>query len=45
MYAGVDGDGKEMGRLNAEFNLPSGGPLVVLFSNDFETSISKVREA
>ena len=44
-YTGVEGDGKEMGGLNVESNPPSGGLLVVLYSNDFESNLSKVREA
>ncbi len=44
-YAGMVGETKEMGGLSVEPTRTSGGPLVILFSEDLETSLAKVREA
>ena len=44
-YAGIQGDGKEVGGLTTNADVRSGGPLVILFSNDLEASLALVREA
>lgn len=44
-YAGIQGEGKEMGGLSTEAEVRSGGPLVVLFSEDIDSTLTKVREA
>ena len=45
-YAGIVGDGKEMGGLCVDATANSGGgPLVILFSSDLEASLEKVRNA
>ena len=44
-YAGIEGDGREMGGLRIESELHSGGPLVVLYSDDLESSLANVLEA
>jgi uncharacterized protein len=45
-YAGIGKqDGGEAGGLRLQPELATGGPLVILYSNDLETSITRVREA
>ena len=43
-YAGIRGDGREVGGLRKETTVRAGGPLVVLYSRDLEASLAKVRE-
>jgi len=44
-YAGIKGEGKEVGGLRVEPVVSAGGPLVVLYSTDLESSLRSVREA
>ena len=44
-YAGISGDGKEMGGLTTDAEVRGGGPLVVLYSSDLDASLARVREA
>ena len=44
-YAGIQGDGRELGGLRQTTSLRQGGPLVVLFSNDLDASLAAVRAA
>ncbi|MCA9581006.1 MAG: VOC family protein [Myxococcales bacterium] len=44
-YAGIVGDDQEMGGLCAAEEVRPGGPLVVLFSNDLESTLASVRGA
>jgi predicted enzyme related to lactoylglutathione lyase len=44
-YAGIQGDGKEMGGLRRDSEVRPGGPLVVLYSNDLEASAEAVSAA
>lgn len=44
-YAGIQGDGKEIGGLSTEAEVRSGGPLVVIYSKDLDSTLAKVREA
>ncbi|MEE9382895.1 MAG: VOC family protein [Nannocystaceae bacterium] len=44
-YAGIEGERKEMGGLCTSSELRNGGPLVVLYSKNLESSLAKVREA
>lgn len=41
-YAGVQGDGKEMGGLRRAAEVRAGGPLVILYSEDLERSLEAV---
>lgn len=43
-YAGIKGAEREMGGL-AQGDVAPGGPLIVLFSDDLETSLAAVRDA
>lgn len=44
-YAGIRGDGGEMGGFHQTEDLRTGGPLVVLYSADLEASLEGVRSA
>ena len=44
-YAGIRKNGGEAGGLRLTDEVTSGGPLVILYSNDLEKSLAKVREA
>ena len=44
-YAGIQGEGRELGGLRQTEQLRQGGPLVVLYSNDLEASVAAVRTA
>jgi predicted enzyme related to lactoylglutathione lyase len=44
-YAGIKGAHGEVGGLQQSSNARTGGPLVVLYSNDLERSIASVRAA
>jgi len=45
-YAGIQsGDGGEAGGVRLVANVATGGPLVILFSEDLEASLESVREA
>jgi predicted enzyme related to lactoylglutathione lyase len=44
-YAGIQKQGGEAGGLRLEPKVSTGGPLVILYSNDIEMSITKVRAA
>jgi predicted enzyme related to lactoylglutathione lyase len=44
-YAGIVGDGREAGGLRQDAKVQAGGPLVVLYSRDLDTTLRSVREA
>ncbi len=44
-YAGIQGDGREVGGMHQADKLRMGGPLVVLYSDDLEASLAAVRSA
>jgi uncharacterized protein len=44
-YAGIQGDGKEMGGLRLDGEVRAGGPLVILYSEDLESSVDAVTAA
>ena len=44
-YAGIRKQGGEAGGLRLEPKVSVGGPLVILYSNDLDTTLAKVREA
>ena len=44
-YAGIQGDGKEMGGLRRDSEVRAGGPLVILYSEDLERSAEAVEAA
>jgi uncharacterized protein len=44
-YAGIQGDGKEVGGLRRDAEVSLGGPLVVLYSEDLERSAEAVAAA
>jgi predicted enzyme related to lactoylglutathione lyase len=44
-YAGIKGDGKEVGGLRRDSEVRPGGPLVILYSNDLERSVEAVTAA
>jgi uncharacterized protein len=44
-YAGIQGDGKEMGGLRRDSEVRPGGPLVILYSEDLERSAEAVEAA
>ncbi len=44
-YAGIQAGGGESGGLRLDTEVSTGGPLVILYSNDLDTTITKVREA
>jgi predicted enzyme related to lactoylglutathione lyase len=45
VYAGIRGDDREVGGLHQTTPLRQGGPLVVLYSADLDSSLSAVRAA
>ena len=44
-YAGIQRQGGEMGGFRVDTTVTTGGPLVVLYSNDLNGTLAKVREA
>jgi len=44
-YAGIQKQGGEAGGLRLDPKVSTGGPLVILYSNDLESTILKVRQA
>jgi uncharacterized protein len=44
-YAGIQGDGKEMGGLRRDDHVAPGGPLVILYSEDLDRSAEAVTAA
>jgi len=44
-YAGIQKQGGEAGGLRLDPKVSSGGPLVILYSNDLVTTLAKVRQA
>jgi predicted enzyme related to lactoylglutathione lyase len=44
-YAGIQGDGREVGGLRRDEEVRTGGPLVILYSQDLEASLAAVRAA
>jgi uncharacterized protein len=44
-YAGIQGDGKEVGGLRHDADVRAGGPLVLLYSEDLEASADAVGAA
>ena len=44
-YAGIQGDGREMGGLRRDSEVRAGGPLVILYSEDLEGSAEAVTAA
>jgi hypothetical protein len=44
-YAGIQGEGREVGGFHQTSELKKGGPLVVLYSDDLEASVTAVRSA
>ena len=44
-YAGIKGTDREVGGLARSSTLRTGGPLVILYSNDLEKSVAAVRSA
>ncbi len=44
-YAGIQGEGREVGGLVQSESVHPGGPLVVLYSDDLDASLQAVRDA
>jgi predicted enzyme related to lactoylglutathione lyase len=44
-YAGIQGEGRELGGLRQVSEVRPGGPLVILYSRDLDASVSQVRQA
>ena len=44
-YAGIQGDAREVGGLRKDEQVRTGGPLVILYSQDLEGTLAKVRAA
>jgi predicted enzyme related to lactoylglutathione lyase len=44
-YAGIQGEGKEVGGLRRDPEVRAGGPLVVLYADDLEASVEAVTRA
>jgi predicted enzyme related to lactoylglutathione lyase len=44
-YAGIKGDGREVGGLRKDASVRPGGPLVILYSKALEDTVAKVKEA
>ena len=44
-YAGIQGDGREMGGIERSDDVQPGGPLVVLYSTDLEATLEAVTRA
>jgi predicted enzyme related to lactoylglutathione lyase len=45
VYAGIQGDGREVGGLHQTDQIRTTGPLVILYSDDLEASLKAVRAA
>ncbi len=44
-YAGIQGDGREVGGFRRDATVGTGGPLVVLYSRSLDSTLAAVREA
>jgi predicted enzyme related to lactoylglutathione lyase len=44
-YAGIQGKDREIGGFRLDEKAPAGGPLVILYSNDLELTVTRVVEA
>ena len=44
-YAGIKGESGEVGGLRTDPTVTTGGPLVILYSEDLESSLKKVKNA
>jgi predicted enzyme related to lactoylglutathione lyase len=44
-YAGIQGEGRELGGLSQTVELRLGGPLVILYSDDLDASVEAVKNA
>jgi predicted enzyme related to lactoylglutathione lyase len=44
-YAGIQGNGREVGGLRADAAVTPGSPLVLLYSNDLDATVESVRSA
>ena len=44
-YAGIQGQGREIGGFRLDTEVATGGPLVILYSNNLDMTLTKVREA
>jgi len=44
-YAGIQGPGGEVGGFRSDIEVSTGGPLVILYSNDLDMTLTRVREA
>lgn len=44
-YAGIQGEGRELGGLHQTADLRQGGPLVILYSTDLDASVAAVKAA
>jgi uncharacterized protein len=44
-YAGIQGEGREVGGFRQDATVQPGGPLVVLYSRSLDATLAKVREA
>ena len=44
-YAGIQGDGREVGGVAQVEQVTRGGPLVVLYSTDLDATLARVQEA
>jgi predicted enzyme related to lactoylglutathione lyase len=44
-YAGIQGNGREVGGLRVDTKVTAGSPLVLLYSQDLETTLAAVRAA
>lgn len=44
-YAGIQGDGREVGGLREVKKVRTGGPLVVLYSKDLDATVKAVKKA
>jgi uncharacterized protein len=44
-YAGIQGNGREVGGLRKDATVRTGGPLVILYSKALEDTLKKIKEA
>ena len=44
-YAGIVGEGREVGGFRVDSSVTTGGPLVVLFSNHLDSTLEKIKAA
>ena len=44
-YAGIQGQGGETGGFRLDTKVSAGGPLVILYSNNLDLTVTKVRES